>query len=382
MTPWEDRNDRPRVVLDDEGSRYAGSRHAPQHALAAMNSPHKCKGVALITALLIIALATVAATSFVTQQQLDIRRTGNLINGDQAWTYATAGEGWAKLVLRQDKENDAKNNTFTDDLTEPWAQPLAPDKLPGGHTAVRITDAQARLNLNNLVMPDANAADDEQGGTTNPLEAATASQGLVDEGSQIDQVTYIELQRLLTRFHLDQGIADAIVDWIDRDVNPRGYYGAEDDYYSGLKHPYRTANQPMASISELRLIRGFTEKAYQKILPFVTALPTHTNINVNTAPAEILAALPIMDPESAVALTKLRQENPFKTTQDFEKAFSSVAGIRQGPATAVTGIDVTTQYFDVTVDTRIGYGRASINSLLYRDEQGDIKMIRRAQGGL
>ncbi len=138
----------------------------------------------------------------------------------------------------------------------------------------------------------------------------------------------------------------------------------------------------MASISELRLVRGFTEKAYQKILPFVVALPTHTDINVNTAPAEILAALPIMDAKGAVALTKLRQENPFTTIQDFEKAFTTVAGIPQGPGTAVTGIDVTTQYFDITVDTRNGYGRASINSLLYRDEQGDIKMVQRAQGGL
>jgi general secretion pathway protein K len=296
--------------------------------------------VALITALLIIALATVAATSFVTQQQLDIRRTGNLINGDQAWAYATAGGGWAKLILRRGQQNDIKDNSFTDDLTEPWAQPLAPDKLPGGHTGVRITDAQARLNLNNLVMPDANAADDEQGEpTTPPQRAANAPQGLMGaQASQVDQTTLVRLLRLLTRLQLDQGLADAIVDWMDRDINPRGSYGAEDDYYSGSKHPYRTANQPMASISELRLVRGFTEKAYQKIVPFVVALPTHTNINVNTAPAEILAALPIMDAKSAVALTKLRQENPFKTIQDFQNALSTVAGIPQGQAPPSQGL--------------------------------------------
>jgi general secretion pathway protein K len=348
-----------------------------------MNSPHKCEGVALITALLIIALATVAAASFVTQQQLDIRRTGNLINGDQAWAYATAGEGWAKLILRRDQQNDAKDNIFTDDLTEPWAQPLAPDKLPGGHTAVRITDAQARLNLNNLV-PDPNAAEITQTGTTTPLQgAANASQGLMEtQDTQRGEATLIQLARLLAQLQLNPALADTIVDWVDADLNARGSYGAEDDYYSGLKHPYRTANQPMASISELRLVRGFTEKAYQKILPFVTALPTHTDINVNTAPMEILATLPNMVASGAVNLIKLRQGNPFETIQDFQSALSTVAGVPQGPATAVTGVDVTTQYFDVTVDTRIGYGRASINSLLYRDEQGDIKMIRRAQGGL
>jgi general secretion pathway protein K len=179
---------------------------------------------------------------------------------------------------------------------------------------------------------------------------------------------------------LNPALADAVIEWVDPDLNARGSYGAEDDYYSGLKHPYRTANQPMASISELRLVKGFTEKAYQKILPFVTALPTHTDINVNTAPMEILATLPNMAASGAEALIKLRQGNPFETIGDFQAALSTVAGVAEGPA--IPGVGVTTQYFDVTVDTRLGYGRAALNSLLTREEQGDIKMVRRAQGGL
>src|SRR5215208_3086523 len=148
-----------------------------------MNSPHKSQGVALITALLIVALATVAATSFATQQQLDIRRTGNLIDGDQAWAYAEGGEAWAKLILQRDTKDDQQANSnpddqqansnpddqqansATDDLTEPWAQPLPPIKLVGGYMIGRITDAQARLNLNNLVIPDPNAGDDTTLGT-------------------------------------------------------------------------------------------------------------------------------------------------------------------------------------------------------------------------
>jgi general secretion pathway protein K len=51
--------------------------------------------------LVIVALAAVAAASFVAQQQLDIRRTRNLSGGDQAWAYAEGGETWAKLILQR-----------------------------------------------------------------------------------------------------------------------------------------------------------------------------------------------------------------------------------------------------------------------------------------
>src|SRR5215217_4270408 len=183
-----------------------------------MNSPHKSQGVALITALLIVALATVAATSFATQQQLDIRRTGNLIDGDQAWAYAEGGEAWAKLILQRDTKDDQQANSnpddqqansATDDLTEPWAQPLPPIKLIGGYMIGRITDAQARLNLNNLVIPDLNAGDDAQG-EPNPSPPGTANvfPGMpgVPSGTQIDQVTLTQLKKLLAELQLDPNL--------------------------------------------------------------------------------------------------------------------------------------------------------------------------------
>jgi general secretion pathway protein K len=362
-----------------------------------MNGPHKSKGVALITALLIVALATVAATSFATQQQLDIRRTGNLIDGDQAWAYAEGGEAWAKLILQRDTKDDQQANSnpddqqansATDDLTEPWAQPLPPIKLVGGYMIGRITDAQARLNLNNLVIPDPNAEDDTTLGTSENPQQVSADADIgenpqqVSAASQVNGVALNQLQRLLIELELDPNLAHAVIDWMDGDINPHGAYGAEDDYYSRLKHPYRTANQKMVSVSELRLVKGFNEKAYQRVAPFLTALPIYTPINVNTAPAEVLATLPNMDAKAAIALTKLRQENPFKDTKEFGDALSTVGGVPQGQDTAVTGVDVKTQFFDVTVNTRIGYGRASLVSLLSREEQGDIKTVWRAQGVL
>lgn len=307
-----------------------------------MKGPRSNRGVALVTALLIVSLATVAAVSFATQQHLDIRRTGNLIDGDQAWIYATGAEDWAKLILKR----DAANSEF-DALTEAWAQILPPIDLPGGYMVGKINDAQARFNLNNLV-----------------------------SNNVVDQKALADLQRLLLLLGLDPSLAVAVADWLDPDINATPPDGAEDEYYAGLEHPYRTANRTMTSVSELRLVKGFDEKTYQKIAPFVTALPPPTPINVNTAPAEVMATLSNnIDAELAIAIVKLRQENPFKTPQDFTTHPLILAA-----QVNAEDIAVASQYFEVNIETRIGYGRAALSSLIMRADQGDPKVIRRAQG--
>ncbi len=52
-------------------------------------------------------------------------------------------------------------------------------------------------------------------------------------------------------------IADSILDWTDKNDNPRDY-GAEDDYYLSLATPYAAKNGPLESLDELLLVRGMT----------------------------------------------------------------------------------------------------------------------------
>jgi general secretion pathway protein K len=173
-----------------------------------------------------------------------------------------------------------------------------------------------------------------------------------------------------------------MVDWIDPDINVRLPYGAEDDYYSSLDRSYRTANQPMASVSELRLVKGINETIYQRILPYVTVLPSTsgatTPIDVNTAPPQVLATLTDgMDVDQGMALVKLRQGNPFKDVTAFMDALKVVAP--DVTLSSDVAASTSTTYFDVQVETEIGYGRAALTSLLLRTEQ-DIQVVRRAQG--
>ena len=79
---------------------------------AGMNNAHAQRGVALVTALLVVALATVAAVAMASRQQLDVRRTANLLQGDQAYVYAQAVEDWARVVLKRDENKQSTRSTM------------------------------------------------------------------------------------------------------------------------------------------------------------------------------------------------------------------------------------------------------------------------------
>jgi general secretion pathway protein K len=309
----------------------AGMRHGRQ------------QGVALITALLVVALAVSAATAMATRLQVDVRRTGNLLHGEQAYAYALSAESWAYIILRK----DAGESEY-DALDEDWATALPPISVEGGIVSGRITDLQGRFNVNNLVAP----------------------------GGKPDQVQVDYFKRLLTVLKLDPELSAALLDWIDADINATFPGGAEDDAYLLLDPPYRAANRPLVSISELQLIQGFTAEAVAALAPHVTALPKATAINVNTATPQVLLALDEDITEQGVeALVAEREQKPFTDNGDF-LAHDSLAGV--DPTIPPTG--VSSDWFQVSTDVHVGNGQARVQSLLERDS-GKLHVVSRVRTG-
>ncbi|MCG6869896.1 MAG: type II secretion system minor pseudopilin GspK [Gammaproteobacteria bacterium] len=304
-------------------------------------------GVALITALLVVSIATVASIEMISRQSLDIRRTANLIEGDQAWLYVDAAETWAKAILARDLSENK-----TDSLGDTWAFDLPPIELPGGYLVGNLEDLEGRFNLNNLV-----------------------------EKGVINAASVRQFERLLAVLGLEPSLAQAVVDWIDTDIEALAPNGAEDDYYAGLENPYRTPNRIMGDVSELRLIKGFDKKTADKLLPYVTALPTRTTINVNTASPEVLASL--ADRVNAGRVAKDisgRKEKPFTRPEDVIKlsAFKDANIDKDGRSS----LGVTSKHFFARIETRIGRGRASVGSVIFRGGPNDIQVLYRTQGQL
>lgn len=64
--------------------------------------------------------------------------------------------------------------------------------------------------------------------------------------------------------------AEVIADFIDSDFQTQGQ-GVEDNFYTALPTPFRTAGGPLASISEVRAMDGFNRNLYRRIRPYLCA---------------------------------------------------------------------------------------------------------------
>ena len=62
-------------------------------------------GVALITAVLIVALASIAAAAMLSSANLAVHRASTLSDTERAWWYADGIEQWVKSILSLDLQN-------------------------------------------------------------------------------------------------------------------------------------------------------------------------------------------------------------------------------------------------------------------------------------
>ncbi|MGB5679976.1 MAG: type II secretion system minor pseudopilin GspK [Gammaproteobacteria bacterium] len=301
------------------------------------------RGVAIITALLIVAIAATVSVTMSTRLQLDVRRTGNMIAGEQAYLYALAAESWSQRILKNDRQ---KNEI--DHLGENWAMDVPPIPVEGGYIRGRLTDLQSCLNLNALL-----------------------------EDAPDKPVARPRLERLMTNLGLDNALVQAIIDWLDNDLQTTIPDGAEDVYYMNLERPYRTANRPILSISEMRLIRGFDDpRIYETLLPHVCAFGITAPININTASAEVLRSLADgISPSDVNDIVKQRTEEAFNTIQEFT-SFNELGKI----ITSTENLSVDTEYFMLTVESTIGQVRIMTYSIIHRSSDGATRVIARSQG--
>ena len=228
---------------------------------------HSQSGIALITALLIVSLVTIAAVAMASRQQLDIRRTANILQGDQAYVFALGGEAIARQVLIKDK-------AAIDEMEDDWAVEVPPMPFKGGFLQFSMKDMAGLFNLNNLIDVD---------GKPSQYDVERFRQ-LIDVLKNDDEASE-ELKQVFTN-----DLVNAVVDWIDADTDILSG-GAEDSDYLERERPYRAANRIMVSPSELMLVKGFTPVIYNAVRPFVITLPERTKLNVNTAKEQVIRAL-------------------------------------------------------------------------------------------
>ena len=312
------------------------------------------RGVALITVLLVVAIVTVVSAAMVARQQLSIRASSNQLQGRQAWHYALGGEALAQAILARDLRTGATGEpgaggeaAAVDHLLEPWAQPLPAFEIDQGEILVRIEDLAGRFNLNDLLR-------DQQ-----PNTAAVE-----------------QFRRLLLRLQISAPYAERLVDWLDPDQQPSGEFGAEDNAYLALDPPYRNAGRRLHDLSELRLLLDMREEDFQRLAPYVAALPPNVPLNVNTASAMVLSSLSDnLSLGAAESLVELRRVAPFRNSAAFLAQPAMAGTTLQGTALAVGS-----QFFQATSEVRLGDRRLALVSLLQREQDGSVRVLARNLG--
>lgn len=298
-------------------------------------------GVALLTAMLIIALVAIIGTAMLSEMNLALHRSGNIWESEQAWWYAIGVENWAGAQLGRDARK-----TRIDALDEDWAQPIDYLPLEGGALKGRIIDLQGRFNLNNLAL-------------ANPAQAIAQFQRLIEQVTGTDALTA-------------QTIADSTRDWVDPDINPTRPAGAEDGYYLGRSPGYRTGNTLMVSSSELRLVKGVTPAIFARLAPYICTLPEATPINVNTAPAPILQTLaPNLPASTGKSLVQARSAKPWKSVPAFLQE-SALASQQLNS----NQLSVTTHYFRIQGVITVDRAQLRFYSVLQRAGNGAVHVIR------
>lgn len=343
--------------------------------------PHTQQGIALLTALLVMAIAVMVATAVISTQHYDVKIQTNIQQLERAYQYTSGIEQMAGLWLQR----DLKLNQ-TDSLLDTWATTLPEMPIKDGETVVgsfsgKIEDVQGLFNLNTLL--------DDKGNQTD------VGQTLFDK--------LIKAQMLPAHFRL------SVTDWMDKDSVAQHANSAEADFYMTSTPAYFAANQPFADPSELFLVRldslapEETRKKLDELLKISSTLPSKafTKININTAPEALLQALVPNDVQMIIAT---RQNQPFDQdslnnlitqSSDLNKPLESLltnpaylaAKNQKPPPTPMPDehlklpwsnvFGVTSNYFRLRGLIKIGSVRLNTVSLLERTEAGEIRILMR-----
>ena len=300
------------------------------------------RGAAIITALLVVTLAVVIVSGMLWRQQVEIRAVENQRLKAQATWIARAGIDWARLILRDDQ----RRTGAVDHLGEIWAVPIQETKLSDflgsslrtdtageeSYLSGRIFDAQARFNLMNL------------------LTAQTLGARTLITGRDKDAIKAYGL--LLQSLNIDPSLANITATYLAQmlggfqslEVMQGGQQGGEDSG-GGSGGSNSNGPRPLDDVASLLTIPGYTADMIAKLRPYVIVLPTRTQINANTASAEVLAAvIPNLSLDRARSLVQARDRAYFRNIGDVT---NQLRGIAPGVDTTAAAnlLDVQTHYF-------------------------------------
>lgn len=296
------------------------------------------RGVALIIALLVVALASLLVVALLDTGELTQARLRNGWRAEQSLQLTRGLEAWASAGLLA----DLRQNGAVDDFGEPWARPMPPITLPDARIEGHLRDLGGCFNVNSLA-PNGN----------------------------VDPLATQRFSRLLRALRLPEQLAIRLADYIDADrTSAQG--GAEE----GSGFDDRNPDGPLMNESEILRMSGMTAFEWRSLSGLLCTTPVDQTLNLNTAPPALWQALnDAIDPEMARRLARTGM-NPYPDIAAVQAALQ-----REG----LTGVDLTgcgvgSRYF--MAEAEIITDDISFRSAMVLQRMPDaVRVIARVRGG-
>ena len=265
-----------------------------------MNGRHRQRGMAVISALLIVTAVALLITGLFQRQAASVRAVENEQARIQARWLLQGGLDWARLVLR----DDARRNSTTR-LDTLWATPVEDTRIqrPGDDRIAvfsgRIEDEQGKFNLRNLA----------SAGIPQPVEVAAFQRLCAILGLPGSHAPQVALRVASAQSSPGRGGESGT----DGAGSLAGAGGSTGSASCGSDSAGQGPTAPMIrGVDDLRGLTDVDDAVIDKLRPFVTVLPGITAVNANTASAEVLAAVvPGLSLSQARALTERRNAGAY-----------------------------------------------------------------------
>lgn len=339
--------------------------------------------------MLFVALAVTAAAFMSSRQYFDIRQTSNIVAIDNAYHVAMAAEAWSISILAEDLKNaeTGKIDDYEETTLRAEGKTVPYDN---GTISGKILDLQGRFNINNLIKYDT----ENKKFITDSVQFEIFKRLIknLNDNKNPDEPNTVEIPPEL---------ANKVIDWIDEDINTTMNStgnGAEDDTYSAMPTPHMTANNKMASTSEILLLDGIWDETnktaiFNRLEPYIAALPERTAVNLNVASKELVAALvkgvSLDDAETfASDLQNKPAEKPDDIVTKYKDLFPGEDDKQKNIRESIDQLssdkvfDVMTEYFQFEIQASSEDVTSRLTSVVKRKKDGTIFVLSRGKGSI
>ena len=306
--------------------------------------PGRQTGVALLAALILMLALVITMGNIFYRHQIDVSQATGARHTDQAILLTISGENWAKQLL-----SDSSDDRGVDHFEEDWAQAMPMLPVEGGTLTGCLSDLQGRINLNNF-----------SGYTSQTLKA---EMGADTSGyARVWEALLVSLEIVA-----DPSRSATIIDWLDPDSELINSWGAEQIDYDGYTPPRVPANGLITDTTELAAIGSYEVAEVQRLLPWISALPRVTPININTASTQLLTALGgSMGLEFEQMVSERR---PFSSVDEFHQFIAERTQLALPLVKTrwpVTVVGVNSNYFELYLEVTLGEARIEVKSIMDR----------------